>query len=36
MKLSGNVEVTEHNIGFKVPGKITKLNVDEGDTGKTG
>ncbi len=30
MKLSGNIEVTECNIGFKVPGKIVKLNVDEG------
>ena len=36
MKLSGNVEVTEHNIGFKVPGKITKLSVDEGDRVKQG
>jgi HlyD family secretion protein len=36
MKLSGNVEVTEHNIGFKVPGKIMKLNVDEGDRVKQG
>jgi len=30
MKLSGNVEVTECNIGFKVSGKIVTLNVDEG------
>ncbi len=30
MKLSGNVEVTECNIGFKVAGKIVTLNVDEG------
>lgn len=36
MTLSGNVEVTEHNIGFKVPGKIVKLNVDEGDRVKQG
>ncbi|MBP1750571.1 MAG: periplasmic component of efflux system [Deltaproteobacteria bacterium] len=36
MRLSGNVEVTEHNIGFKVPGKISKLNVDEGDRVKQG
>ena len=36
MRLSGNVEVTEHNIGFKVPGKIAKLNVDEGDRVKQG
>ncbi len=30
MKLSGNIEVTECNIGFKVPGKIASLKVDEG------
>ncbi|MHB8109163.1 MAG: HlyD family secretion protein [Syntrophorhabdaceae bacterium] len=36
MSLSGNVEVTEHNIGFKVPGKVIKLNVDEGDRVKQG
>jgi len=30
MKLSGNVEVTECNIGFKVADKIVTLNVDEG------
>jgi HlyD family secretion protein len=36
MRLSGNVEVTEHNIGFKVSGKIAKLNVDEGDRVKQG
>ena len=36
MRLSGNVEVTEHNIGFKVPGKVTKLTVDEGDRVKQG
>lgn len=36
MKLSGNVEVTECNIGFKVPGKIVALNVDEGARVKKG
>ena len=36
MRLSGNVEVTEHNIGFKVPGRVTKLTVDEGDRVKQG
>lgn len=36
MRLSGNVEVTEHNIGFKVPGKIVKLSADEGDRVKQG
>jgi len=28
--LSGNVEVTEMNLGFKVPGKIISLKTDEG------
>jgi len=36
MKLSGNVEVTECNIGFKVSGKIASLNVDEGVRVKKG
>lgn len=30
MRLSGNIEVTECNIGFKAPGKIASLKVDEG------
>jgi HlyD family secretion protein len=29
--LSGNVEVTEMNLGFKVPGKIISLKTDEGE-----
>jgi HlyD family secretion protein len=28
--LSGNVEVTETNIGFKIPGRVISLVVDEG------
>lgn len=28
--LSGTIEVTEANLGFKVPGKIVELRVDEG------
>ncbi len=36
MKLSGNVEVTEHNIGFKVPGRLAKLYADEGARVKQG
>lgn len=28
--LSGNMEVTETNIGFKLPGRVTALLVDEG------
>lgn len=31
MQLSGNVEVTECNIGFKVSGRIASLKVDEGN-----
>ena len=30
MMLSGNVEVTESNIGFKVPGRVVEILVDEG------
>jgi HlyD family secretion protein len=30
--LQGNVEVRQVNLGFKVAGRIEKLNVDEGDT----
>jgi HlyD family secretion protein len=29
--LSGNMEVTEANVGFKVPGRVIELAVDEGD-----
>jgi len=36
ISLSGNVEVTETNIGFKMPGRIVKLAVDEGDRVKDG
>ncbi|MDD3845947.1 MAG: efflux RND transporter periplasmic adaptor subunit [Syntrophorhabdaceae bacterium] len=36
MKLSGNVEVTECNIGFKVSGRIAVLKVDEGARVKEG
>ncbi|MFH1452829.1 MAG: efflux RND transporter periplasmic adaptor subunit [Armatimonadota bacterium] len=34
--LHGNVEVTEINPGFKIPGRITALFVDEGDAVKAG
>ncbi len=34
--LSGNVEVTEVNAGFKVPGRVRALFTDEGRTVKTG
>lgn len=30
ISLSGNIELTEVNISFKVPGKLVELNVDEG------
>ena len=30
MTLSGNVEVTEVNIGFKIPGRVLRLYTDEG------
>jgi HlyD family secretion protein len=34
--LSGNVEVTETNIGFKLPGRVIALSVDEGQAVKKG
>ncbi len=34
--LSGNVEVTEAGIGFKIPGRIMELSVDEGYRVKKG
>lgn len=34
--LSGNVEVTEVNVGFKIPGRVVKLLTDEGRTVKGG
>ncbi len=34
--LSGNVEVTETNIGFKLPGRVIELLVDEGQAVKKG
>jgi HlyD family secretion protein len=36
MKLSGNMEVTEARVAFKVPGRIVELLVDEGDVVKAG
>ena len=30
LSLSGNIEVTETNLGFKLPGRIVELTVDEG------
>jgi HlyD family secretion protein len=34
--LQGNVEIRQVNLGFKVAGRIEKLNVDEGDVVRTG
>ncbi len=31
IKLSGNIELTQVDISFKVPGKLVERNVDEGD-----
>ncbi len=36
MFLSGNIEVTEASIGFKMPGRVVERIVDEGDTVKKG
>jgi len=36
MLLSGNVEVTETNVGFKIPGRVIELRVDEGYRVKEG
>jgi HlyD family secretion protein len=30
MLLSGNVEITETNVGFKIPGRIIEIPIDEG------
>jgi HlyD family secretion protein len=32
LTLSGNVEVTEVNVGFKIPGRVLRLYTDEGRT----
>ena len=36
IRLSGNIELTEVNISFKIPGKLVELNVREGDLVKKG
>ena len=36
MTLSGNVEVTEVNMGFKIPGRVLRLYTDEGRTVTSG
>jgi len=36
IKLSGNIELTQVDISFKVPGKLMERTVDEGDSVKKG
>ena len=36
LSVSGNLELTQVDISFKVPGKLVQLNVDEGDFVKKG
>ena len=31
IKVSGNIETTEVNVGFKIPGRIVSLSAQEGD-----
>src|SRR4030067_3415305 len=31
IKISGNIETTEVDVGFKIPGRIVHLSVKEGD-----
>jgi len=34
MLLSGNVEITETNVGFKIPGRVIEIPVEEGSVVK--
>lgn len=36
LRLSGNIEVTEAEISFKIPGRVEKRLVDEGETVRAG
>lgn len=36
LNLTGNIEITESDVGFKIPGRIIALHVDEGDRVKSG
>ncbi len=36
IRISGNIEMTEVNIAFKIPGKLALREVNEGDTVKAG
>ncbi len=36
VRLSGNIELTEVDLSFKLPGRLVELSVDEGDVVKAG
>lgn len=36
IRISGNIELTQVDMSFKMPGRLVELNVDEGDTVKLG
>lgn len=36
IRISGNIELTQVDLSFKMPGRLVELNVDEGDAVKTG
>ncbi|QOY86550.1 HlyD family efflux transporter periplasmic adaptor subunit [Paludibaculum fermentans] len=36
IRISGNIELTQVDLSFKMPGRMVELNVDEGDTVKPG
>ena len=36
IKISGNIETTEAELGFKIPGKLLERRVSEGDVVKPG
>ncbi len=36
LSVSGNLELTQVDISFKVPGKLVELDVDEGDVRQEG
>ncbi|OIO37702.1 MAG: hypothetical protein COT00_02440 [Candidatus Omnitrophica bacterium CG07_land_8_20_14_0_80_50_8] len=36
LDLSGTLELTEHSVGARVPGRLSTLSVDEGQTVKKG
>lgn len=36
IRISGNIELTQVDLSFKMPGRLVELNVDEGDAVKAG